>query len=370
MCVDSKDGSTKWTQKLDASALVLVGDRLVVQSTTGEVTVVEASPKAFRSLGSFKPLDSDECWTQPTVAGNRLFVRSWEGELMAFDLSRLVPPPVAAKPPSPMIPPFKQAAATDWYRWRGPNGDGISPETGLNLVWERTPPKLLFRRQVGHGYSSAAVAGDRLYTAGWSWRHGQGHRLLPQRQQRRRGMESRLRRGRRVLAGTGATQSPHVHGSAPTAAVDGDRLYWLAADGQTFCFDAAGGKVLWYRNLKEDKEAEYSAWFISGSPVVLGDRLLLNTKASGVALDKATGKTLWTSKGRAGLASPVVFAQDGKPRVLFRSPSVVFIGSPLGRQGPLELPRLERHGLLRSPTDRWQCSYLRLLRGEVRGCIP
>ncbi|MGA2616074.1 MAG: PQQ-binding-like beta-propeller repeat protein [Thermoguttaceae bacterium] len=327
--IDAKDGSTKWTQKLDASSLVLVGERLIVQSVTGELTIVEASPARYRSLGSFRALDSDECWTKPTVAGNRLFVRSWEGELAALDLSTLVPAPAAAKAPAPMVPPFRPAAATDWYQWRGPNHNGISPETGLNLDWDKTPPKILFRRHIGYGYPSAAVAGDCLYTAGWSWRTGKDTFYC-----------LNANTGDVVWTHTydvdaacwldvGRGNIPQFMGPRATVALDGDRLYWLAADGQTFCFDAANGKILWYRNLKQDKEAEYNPeWFISGSPLVLGDRLLLNTKTSGVALDKMTGRTLWASKGKAGLASPVPFTQEGKSRVFFRSSSAVFSVDP------------------------------------------
>jgi outer membrane protein assembly factor BamB len=329
VCVDAKDGSTKWTQKLDASALILVGDKLVVQSSTGEVTLVEASPKAYRSLGSFKPLDSDECWTRPTAAGNRLFVRSWEGEVVALDLATLAPPPAAAKAPPPIIPPFQRAAATDWYKWRGPNGDGASPETALNLDWDKTPPKLLFRRQIGYGYPTAAVAGDRLYTAGWSWRTGKDTFYCLNANNGDVVWTHSYDANAACWLDVGRGNIPQFMGPRATAALDGDRLYWLAADGQTFCFDAASGKALWYRNLKEDKEADYNPeWFVSGSPVVLGDRLLLNTKASGIALDKVTGKTVWASKGKAGLASPVVFAQDGKARVLVRSSGVVFVVDP------------------------------------------
>jgi outer membrane protein assembly factor BamB len=340
VCIDAKDGSTKWKQKLNTSALVLVGDKLVVQSLTGAVTLVEASPKAYRSLGSFKPLDSDECWTRPTVArvpacGWRLFVRSWEGQVVALDLSTLVAPPgttpgaVVAKAPPPIVPPFKRAAATDWYKWRGANGDGISPETGLNLDWDKTPPRLLFRRQIGYGYSTAAVAGDRLYTAGWSWRTGKDTVWCLNANNGEVVWTHSYDANAACWLDVGRGNIPQFMGPRATAALDEDRLYWLAADGQTFCFDAASGKVLWYRNLKEEKEGEYNAeWFLAGSPVVLGDRLLLNTKASGIALDKVTGKTLWASKGKAGLASPVVFTQDGNPRVLFRSSGVVFSVDP------------------------------------------
>ncbi len=335
VCIDAKDGSTKWTQKLDASAIALVGDRLVVQSPKGEVTIVEASSKAYRTLGRFKPLDSDECWTRPTVAGSRLFVRSWEGEVVALDLSTLAPTPgttpgvVAAKAPPPIVPPFRRAAPTDWYKWRGPNGDGMSPETGLNLDWDKVPPKLLFRRQIGCGYSTAAVAGDRLYTGGWSWRTGKDTVYCLNADTGDAVWTYSYDANAACWLDVGRGNIPQFMGLRATAALDGDRLYWLSADGQAFCFDADSGKVLWYRNLKEAKEAEYHPeWFLAGSPVVLGDRLLLNTKASGVALDKMTGQTLWASKGKAGLASPVPFVQDGKPRVFFRASSVVFSVDP------------------------------------------
>src|SRR5687767_7945819 len=54
--------------------------------------------------------------------------------------------------------------AGDWPQWRGPNRDGISQETGLLKEWPKEGPKLLWQlKDIGSGYSTPAVVGDRLY---------------------------------------------------------------------------------------------------------------------------------------------------------------------------------------------------------------
>jgi len=51
--------------------------------------------------------------------------------------------------------------------WRGPNRDGISQETGFKKEWPKDGPALLWRAsEIGRGYSTPAVAGDRLYLMG------------------------------------------------------------------------------------------------------------------------------------------------------------------------------------------------------------
>ena len=56
---------------------------------------------------------------------------------------------------------------SDWPRWRGPNGNGVSRETGLLKQWpSRGPPLLWTTNNLGKGYSSVIVVGDRIYTLG------------------------------------------------------------------------------------------------------------------------------------------------------------------------------------------------------------
>src|SRR5262245_54384786 len=55
-------------------------------------------------------------------------------------------------------------SANDWPQWRGPHRNGISHETGLLKEWPKEGPKLLWQaKDVGGGYSTPAVVGDRFY---------------------------------------------------------------------------------------------------------------------------------------------------------------------------------------------------------------
>lgn len=55
----------------------------------------------------------------------------------------------------------------DWPQWRGPQRDGISQSKGLLKEWPKEGPKLAWQvDNVGVGYSSLAVQGDRIYTLG------------------------------------------------------------------------------------------------------------------------------------------------------------------------------------------------------------
>ena len=59
------------------------------------------------------------------------------------------------------------ANAADWPRWRGPDADGISRETGLLKEWPEDGPKVAWQVEtVGEGYSTVSVVGDRVYTQG------------------------------------------------------------------------------------------------------------------------------------------------------------------------------------------------------------
>src|SRR3954466_15255057 len=57
--------------------------------------------------------------------------------------------------------------AADWPQWRGPNRDGVSKEVGLLKKWPEAGPKLLWQStELGQGYGSPAVIGEKLYVMG------------------------------------------------------------------------------------------------------------------------------------------------------------------------------------------------------------
>ena len=51
-----------------------------------------------------------------------------------------------------------------WPQFRGPNRDGISPETAsLARAWQPSEPRELWAIDVGEGYAGAAVLNGRVY---------------------------------------------------------------------------------------------------------------------------------------------------------------------------------------------------------------
>jgi len=52
----------------------------------------------------------------------------------------------------------------NWPQFRGPNRDGISPDsTKLSRDWKAKPPRELWELEVGEGYAGAAVRNGRVY---------------------------------------------------------------------------------------------------------------------------------------------------------------------------------------------------------------
>ena len=56
------------------------------------------------------------------------------------------------------------AAAGDWPRFRGPDVNAHSGETGLLRSWPAGGPRVLWRSELGSGYSGISVVDGRLYT--------------------------------------------------------------------------------------------------------------------------------------------------------------------------------------------------------------
>lgn len=175
----------------------------------------------------------------------------------------------------------------------------MSEETGLNWSWPATGPQVLWKATVGKGFSSFAVSDGRVYTMG------------------NRDNEDRVfcldaATGREVWKHTYSCKLEPLSyegGPSATPAVDGDRVYSLSKFGHCFCLDARTGQVVWSRTFEPPAttDDDYRVWWgFAGSPLVMGDKLILSVGGGGTALDKRTGKTLWQSdSNRPGYSSPV-----------------------------------------------------------------
>ncbi|MBI4264566.1 MAG: PQQ-like beta-propeller repeat protein [Acidobacteria bacterium] len=196
----------------------------------------------------------------------------------------------------------------EWPQWRGPDRSGLSRETGLLSQWPPSGPPLVWSvSNLGGGYGSVAVSGDRVFVQGM--RSGQSIVSVLNRADGRPLWSKAL-----GPSGNGGGQGPGPRG---TPTVDGDRVYVLSENGELACLRVADGTSVWQRNVLQAFGGRNIPWEISESPLVDGNLVVVTPGGRGagmVALDKMTGRTVWTSKelsDEAGYASPIVADVQG-----------------------------------------------------------
>jgi outer membrane protein assembly factor BamB len=181
--------------------------------------------------------------------------------------------------------------AADWPQWQGPDRTRISKETGLMKEWPVGGPKVIWTaNDLGSGYGSMAVAGNRVFLQG-----ARGASSMVIALNRADGKEVWSK-----ALGPVETKMRSDRGAGPrgTPTVDGDRLYVLTENGDLACLKTDGTAV-WQINILKDFGGPQLQWLISESPLIDGPHLVVTPGGPGagmVKLDKMTGKTVWTAK--------------------------------------------------------------------------
>ena len=220
--------------------------------------------------------------------------------------------------------------AEDWPQWRGPRRDGISKESGLLKEWPKEGPRLLWQRKdLGSGYSTPAVVGERLFTMSNEGMENESVQALSVKD----GKELWTVRVGKV----GPNEGPQYPGARSTPTVEGPLLYALGSDGDLACIEAASGKVRWQKNLRLDFGGKPGKWAYSESPLVDGDVLVCTpggSMATVVALNKKSGDVIWKSAigDQAAYASVVISEAGGvKQYVQFLEKGVVGLDAKTGK---------------------------------------
>lgn len=176
--------------------------------------------------------------------------------------------------------------ASDWPQWRGPDGNGISVESGLPVRWS-VEENIAWKVELPEpGNSTPVVWGDRVFVT------------QPRVKIHRRDLMCFDRRDGRLLwtAGTEWPGEDLTHSTNPPCSsspvTDGERVIaWFGSAG-LFCFDMEG-RELWKRDFGVQKHI----WGYGSSPVINGDFCYLNfgpgDRSFLVAVNCHTGETVW-----------------------------------------------------------------------------
>lgn len=213
--------------------------------------------------------------------------------------------------------------ALDWYRWRGPDANGISQETGWSSAWPKEGPRQLWKASVGTGFSSVAVSDGRLFTMG-----NDGHRDTI--------FCFDAKSGAQIWKYSYASpMDPKFYEGGPSATptVDGPRVYTISKRGLVHALNAADGRLVWSKDLASAVSATVPTWGFAGSALVDGNLVVFNVGSAGTALDKTTGNVVWKSGSpESGYSTAVPFGQSANRGILlFLASSVAAIHLSDGR---------------------------------------
>ena len=200
--------------------------------------------------------------------------------------------------------------ATEWSRFRGPNGSGIS--SASRVPTEFGPTKnVLWRLELPQGHSSPILLGDRIYLTAF-----RGDALVTLAIDRRQG---KILWERSAPPVTTRLIDKRNNAASPSPAVEEDGVYVFFPDYGLVAYDAKGTE-LWTRPLGPFT----NIYGMGASPIIAGDLLVLPCDQSIgsylMALDKRTGKLRWKverPEAKSGHSTPILWkGPDGRDQIL------------------------------------------------------
>jgi outer membrane protein assembly factor BamB len=174
-----------------------------------------------------------------------------------------------------------------WPQFRGPNRDGISPETTpLARSWDAAGPRQLWAVDCGEGYAGVAVRDGRVYLMDYDYDKKQNAlRCLS------------LADGGEIWRYAYTLPVKRNHGMTRTVPAVSDKFV-VAMDPKchVLCLDAATGELRWGMNLVAEFGASVPPWYAGQCPLIDGKTVILapgGHEAMLAAVDLETGKPLW-----------------------------------------------------------------------------
>ena len=250
------------------------------------------------------------------------------------------------------------ASAADWPQFRGPDGQGHADVSGLPTEWSPTKNVAWKQAIPGAGWSSPIVLGDRVYltTAVPAANGNQSLRTL-----------CLNARDGKIIWNVEVFSVPTINGhkknghASPTPLTDGAQLYVHFGPYGTGALDLQGN-IIWTNTSLKFPPVHGNG----GSPALAGNTLVFSCDGASnpffVALNKATGETLWRTPRTTkvsktfSFSTPLVITNEGVAQIISPASGGVFAYDPAtGRElwkarypeGYSVIPRpVFSHGLL------------------------
>jgi len=208
------------------------------------------------------------------------------------------------------------ASAADWAHWRGPTGNGVSPDAAPPTQWSATKNVKWKKEIPGKGSGSPVVWGKQVFVVSAVGTKTLAFKLLC----------FNADTGDLMWEQTAVEAAPHQgthntnsHASA-SPCTDGEHVYAHFGSRGLYCY-TLDGKPVWKRD-DFGKMDTRNGFGEGSSPTIAGDKILVPWDHEGpsalYALDKKTGKTLWKADRDepSNWSTPLVTEHNGVKMVV------------------------------------------------------
>lgn len=202
----------------------------------------------------------------------------------------------------------------NYSQFLGPNRNAVLSDVRLERNWTDHPPKRLWTRPVGAGWSSFAIADGRAITQEQieDEETVTAYQLIDGGQLWRHKLKARFEH---PLAGVGPRATPTINDNY---------VYSFGATGTLLCLKIEDGSEIWRRNTLVENKAILADFGMTSSPLIIDSLVVVCVGGpdgkSLVAYHKETGKRVWSGgSDMAGYSSPFSANILGKSQVVIFS---------------------------------------------------
>ena len=229
-----------------------------------------------------------------------------------------------------------------WNQFRGPDRNGVI--TDYNIPPGK--PQLLWKKEIGPGFSEIAVEGNRIYT------------MFGEKNDSILGSEFlcslNAENGELIWKTKVDSLFFDTFGDGPrsTPVVGENYIFCLSSFGKLSAISKIEGKIIWQRDFVSEFGSTIPQWAFSTSPLLIDNILILEVGGTEsrafVGFDINTGKVIWQKgNGSASYCSPLVANIAGKSNIIFANQKTLYSFTskgdsiwsfPMSMNGPTGMP--------------------------------
>ena len=222
----------------------------------------------------------------------------------------------AAAPAAPAVSAPSEAtpsirAAGDYPQFLGADRNGAVSGIRIAGDWGKRPPRLVWRRPIGAGWSGFAVAGGLAVT-----QEQRGSREMVVAYDLATGVP-------KWSLGDEAHYESTIAGEGPraTPTISRGRVFTLGSTGVLNCLDLETGRRIWRRDIGADNQSPQPDFGRSSSPLAVDDLIVVSVGGpdgrSLVAYSRDSGEPVWhAGDDLASYSSPIVATLGGVRQIV------------------------------------------------------